>query len=132
MKNKEKYIDDIIEVMRDPSKECRFRARRMFRSKYGECSAEIPCTECNVKFYQWLEEEYEPEVDWKKVPMNTVIEVRDDNYASWNKRVFVFYDEGDDFPFVCISNATASAKAVCWKYARLPEEVKNASYLKEE
>ena len=66
------------------------------------------------------------------VPMNTVIEVRDDNYASWNKRVFVFYDEGADFPFVCISNATASAKAVCWKYARLPEEVKIASYLKEE
>ena len=131
MKNKEKYIDDIIEVMKDPSKECSFRAKRMLKID-EHCLYQMVCAECNMRFYQWLEEEYEPEVDWKKVPMNTVIEVRDDNYASWNKRVFVFYDEGADFPFVCISNATASAKAVCWKYARLPEEMKKASYLKEE
>jgi hypothetical protein len=57
MKNKEKYIDDIIEVMKDHNKGCSFRAKRMFKNEYGECPAEISCNECNVKFYQWLEEE---------------------------------------------------------------------------
>ena len=125
MKNKEKYIDDIIKVMKTPAEGCRFRAKRMFRSEYGECPAEISCRECNVKFYQWLEEEYEPpKIDWKSICMNTIIEVRDDEYASWNKRTFVFYDENSNYPYVCIGNATSdySPKAVGWKYARLPEE----------
>ena len=56
--------------------------------------------------------------------MNTIIEVRDDEYASWNKRTFIFYDENSNYPYVCIGNATSdySPKAVGWKYARLPEE----------
>ena len=125
MKNKEKYIDDIIKVMKTPAEGCRFRAKRMFRSEYEECPAEISCRECNVRFYQWLEEEYEPpKIDWKSICMNTIIEVRDDEYASWNKRTFVFYDENSNYPYVCIGNATSdySPKAVGWKYARLPEE----------
>lgn len=123
MKNKEKYIDDIINVMKTPAEGCRFRIEKMFRSENGNCPAEISCNKCNVKFYQWLEEEYEPKVDWKSVPMNTVIEVRDDEYASWAKRTFIFYDENSDYPYVCIGNATSNyGLAVSWKYARLLEE----------
>ncbi len=125
MKNKEKYIDDIINLMKNPAGGCNFRAKRMFRSEYGECPAEISCSKCNAKFYQWLEEEYEPpKIDWKSICMNTIIEVRDDEYASWNKRTFVFYDENSDYPYVCIGNATSNCnpKAVSWKYARLPKE----------
>ena len=127
MKNKEKYIDDIIEIMKDPKKECSFRAKRMFRSEDGNCPnpKEMLCYECDVKFYQWLEEEYEPpKVDWKSVPANTIIEIRDYEDASWIKRVFAFYNENSDYPYVCIGNATSdySPKAVGWKYARLPEE----------
>jgi hypothetical protein len=138
MKNKEKYIDDIIKVMKTPAEGCSFRIEKMFRSKDGNCPAEMSCSKCNIRFYQWLEEEYEPKVDWKLVPMNTIIEVRDDEYASWNKRTFVFYDEDSDYPYVCIGNATSNcnpkAMAVSWKYARLPEEVWSPSkrYLKEE
>ena len=134
MKNKEKYIDNIIEVMKDHNKGCRFRIEKMFKSEDGNCPGEVNCSKCNVRFYQWLEEEYEPEVDWKKVPMNTVIEVRDDKYASWNKRTFVFYDENSNYPYVCIGNATTSTnpRAVSWRYARLPEGATIAPYLKEE
>lgn len=124
MKNKEKYIDDIIEVMKDHSKGCHFRAKRMFRNEYGECPAEISCNECNIKFYQWLEEEYEPpKVDWKSVPMNTIIEARGSNgkYIPWHKTTFVFYDENSDYPYVCINEAIPP-KAIGWKYARLLEE----------
>lgn len=32
MKNKEKYIDDIIEIMKHPKKECDFRTKRIFRN----------------------------------------------------------------------------------------------------
>lgn len=127
MKNKEKYIDDIIEIMKDPKKECSFRAKRMFRSEDGNCPnpKEMLCYECDVKFYQWLEEEYEPpKVNWKLVPMDTIIEVRDDEHLSWVKRTFVFYNENSDYPYVCIGNATSNySLAVSWKYARLLEEI---------
>ena len=126
MKNKEKYIDDIIEVMKDCSKECTFRAEKMLKSKDGICSKEIGyCDECDVRFYQWLEEEYEPpKVDWKSVPANTIIEVRDDEHLSWVKRAFVFYNENSDYPYVCIGNATSNySLAISWKYARLLEEI---------
>ena len=126
MKNKEKYIDDIIEIMKDPKKECSFRAKRMFRSEDGNCPnpKEMLCYECDVKFYQWLEEEYEPpKVNWKLVPMDTIIEVRDNEHLSWVKRTFVFYNENSDYPYVCIGNATSNyGLAVSWKYARLLEE----------
>lgn len=124
MKNKEKYIDNIIEVMKNPNKECGFRAKKMFRSEYGHCPNEISCPECNVKFYQWLEEEYEPpKVDWNSVPMNTIIEVRDYEDASWVKRAFVWYNENSDHPYVCIGNAIYNyGLAISWKYARLLEE----------
>lgn len=127
MKNKEKYIDDIIEIMKDPKKECSFRAKRMFRSEDGNCPnpKEMLCYECDVKFYQWLEEEYEPpKVNWKLVPMNTIIEVRDDEHLSWVKRTFVFYNENSDYPYVCIGNTTSNySLAISWKYARLLEEI---------
>ena len=127
MKNKEKYIDDIIEIMKDPKKECSFRAKRMFRSEDGNCPnpKEMLCYECDVKFYQWLEEEYEPpKVNWKLVPMDTIIEVRDDEHLSWVKRTFVFYNENSDYPYVCIGNATSNySLAISWKYARLLEEI---------
>ena len=126
MKNKEKYIDDIIEIMKDPKKECSFRAKRMFRSEDGNCPnpKEMLCYECDVKFYQWLEEEYEPpKVNWKLVPMDTIIEVRDDEHLSWVKRTFVFYNENSDYPYVCIGNTKYNyGLAVSWKYARLLEE----------
>ena len=127
MKNKEKYIDDIIEIMKDPKKECSFRAKKMFRSEDGNCPnpKEMLCYECDVKFYQWLEEEYEPpKVNWKLVPMDTIIEVRDDEHLSWVKRTFVFYNENSDYPYVCIGNATSNySLAISWKYARLLEEI---------
>jgi hypothetical protein len=125
MKNKEKYIDNIIKVMKNPAEGCNFRIEKMFRSKDGNCPAEISCRECNVKFYQWLEEEYEPpKVNWKSVPMNTIIEVRSSNgkYIPWHKATFVFYDENSDYPYVCI-NEVIPPKAVGWKYARLPEDI---------
>lgn len=124
MKNKEKYLDDIINLLKNPTIACRFRIEKMFKSEDGNCPAKISCNKCKEKFYQWLEEEYEPKVDWKKVPMNTNIEVRDDEYAFWNKRTFIFYDENSDYPYVCIGNATSdyNSKAVGWKYARLPKE----------
>ena len=127
MKNKEKYVDNIIEVMKNPNKECGFRAKKMFRSEDGNCPnpKEMLCYECDVKFYQWLEEEYEPpKVNWKLVPMDTIIEVRDDEHLSWVKRTFVFYNENSDYPYVCIGNATSNySLAISWKYARLLEEI---------
>ncbi len=125
MKNKEKYIDNIIEIVKYPNKACRFRIEKMFRSENGRCPEDLPCFECGVKFDKWLEEEYEPpKVDWNSIPMNTIIEVRDYEDASWIKRSFAFYNENSDYPYVCIGNTKYNyGLTVSWKYARLLEEI---------
>lgn len=131
MKNKEKYIDDIIEIMKDPKKECSFRAKRMFRSEDGNCPnpKEMLCYECDVKFYQWLEEEYEPpKVNWEEVPYNTKVYVRDDEYSDWKLRTFVCYNPKYFDPFICVANVGKSA--VSWKYAKLVDEEDIARFKK--
>ena len=42
-------------------------------------------------FTKWLEEEYEPTVDWSKVPVDTKILVKDKFDSTWTKRYFAFY-----------------------------------------
>lgn len=45
-------------------------------------------------FTKWLEEEYEPTVDWSKVPVDTKILVKDKFDSTWTKRHFAFYKNG--------------------------------------
>lgn len=42
----------------------------------------------------------EPEIDWKKVPMDTDVEVRNDPKDEWRLRKFVCYLPGCGFPFL--------------------------------
>lgn len=47
-----------------------------------------------VNFSKWLEEEYEPTIDWSKVPVDTKILVKDKFDSTWTKRHFAFYKNG--------------------------------------
>lgn len=47
-----------------------------------------------VNFSKWLEQEYEPTVDWSKVPVDTKILVKDKFDSTWTKRHFAFCKNG--------------------------------------
>ena len=62
-------------------------------------------------FTKWLEEEYEPTVDWSKVPVDTKILVKDERSSDeWFERHFAYYRDG---------------KVYAWKNGRTSYTVKN-------
>ena len=132
MLNIEKYKKILIDtevisitklaVINDKAVECR------------ECyCSECHCSECDFggkkdcKPYleEWLFSEYEePEVDWSKVKVDTLIYVRDKTSAPWVTAHFAKYEEGK----VCSwfggrTSFTSEAKDdyYSWNYAKLAE-----------
>lgn len=73
-------------------------------------------------FTKWLEEEYEPTVDWSKVPVDTKILVKDKFDSTWTKGHFAFYKNGG--VYVWISGKTSytvknTDDAYRWDHAKL-------------
>lgn len=67
--------------------------------------------------------EYEPPVDWSKVPVDTKIYVRDFKNDLWEKRHFSHYTSDGKVYAFCngTTSFTADAGTVCWEYAKLAE-----------
>lgn len=93
MKNKEKFLDEIIDCacMDTPfavSKDGSF----IYCKDINCCEClfsddnSAPCCDCRK---QWLEQEFNP---WKNVSIDTPIFVRDCESAPWEKRHFAGYD----------------------------------------
>ena len=81
MKNREKYRDEILNsVFRGKGEEyCEFVKKNVLPNltdcTNGECEELQSCRLCRAIFDFWLDEEYEePEVDWSKVPVDTLNE----------------------------------------------------------
>ena len=97
MKNREKYREEIIKAIKS-RETCEFMNDTVIQefigsktdSKYicemGDCRA------CLIRFTLWLDEEYiepsKPEVDWSKVPVDTLVRVRDSEEQEWTLRYF--------------------------------------------
>lgn len=86
MKNREKYKAKIIKMILE-EKTCDFMEDLVFPQYIdgkedceGYCQSRS-CESCSKLFAFWLDEEYEkpskPEVDWSKVPVDTLVRVRD-------------------------------------------------------
>ena len=119
MKNKEKYLDEMLTMFNKNDSSCSFKMELVIKS----CK-DISCIECKDLFKTWLEEEYiEPqvEINWEKVPYNTKVYVRDDKYSTWELRTFICYKPELQHPFICIGNV-GSNRAVGWKLAELVDE----------
>lgn len=90
MKNREKYRDEIVGY--PGSDLCDFKAKEVF-PKLGKtgCSG-MSCAWCSSLFSLWLDGEYEepqkPEVDWDKVPVDTLVRVRDSEDEKWTLQYF--------------------------------------------
>lgn len=73
-------------------------------------------------FTKWLEEEYEPAVDWPKVPVDTPILVKDERSSDkWFERHFAYYQDGKVYAWNGgrTSYTSQQEPASVWQYAKL-------------
>lgn len=134
MKNREKYRDEILNsVFRGKGEEyCKFVKKNVLPNltdcTNGECEELYACGLCRDIFAFWLDEEYEePEVDWSKVPVDTLVRVRDRDDQEWTLRYFKGIDEDSlrhryEAWESGATSKTANGKYLCWNYCELVEE----------
>lgn len=132
MKNREKYREEIIKNARAAGEEVRISAcefiNRIVFPTFGDgvsCFT-LNCAWCKFLLGIWLDEEYEePEVDWGKVPVDTLVRVQYDKSNKWLLRYFKQYEHGAVAPYVTWVSGTTSATSggleEHWKYCELVE-----------
>lgn len=98
----------------------------------SRCGNNIFCDDCNKAFAFWLDEEYEeppkPEVDWTKVPVDTLVRVRNKESEDW--RLMYFKELRTDYVFKRHitwkdgkTSKTAEGDCVGWQYCELVENL---------
>lgn len=103
MKNREKFNKEIKKAIDENvsgnSTMCNFIRKRVLPNltnqkvddtKYDYCR-DWSCGICGTAFAFWLDEEYE--VDWSKVPVDTLVRVRNDENGEWLLRYFYEWNE---------------------------------------
>ena len=140
MKNREKFREEILSWVEnsDPYCDlyCEFAKKNIIPSftdcTNGGCGG-VTCTWCRAVFALWLEEEYEeppkPEVDWSKVPVDTLVRVRDYEDQDWVLGYFVRMDgKHPEYNFVTWADGRTSKTALynentyTWRYCELVED----------
>ena len=130
MKNREKYKNELINVIKKDGKLCEFVKKHEVFRMFGKDSTsycKMTCIACGTALQLWLDEEYEePEVDWAKVPVDTLVRVRNDEDSPWVLQYFKEFDEDRSYKFLAWSNGrtskTAGGMRTGWKYCELVEE----------
>lgn len=144
MKNREKFRDEIVEAIKEHTavngKICCFLRDNVIPRFVSvedierETCGNLECYKCANIFAFWLDEEYEeppkPEVDWSKVPVDTLVRVRDYEYCEWNLRYFKGIDKSNpEEKYEAWSNGatskTADDSSNHWKYCELVEDEDN-------
>lgn len=135
MKNREKYREEIIKSAKTSSEcdGCTFKITHVLPRFGGDgknCSG-YSCKWCYILCDLWLDEEYvepqKPAVDWSKVPVDTLVRVRDYENVDWCLRYFKGVDKANpEEKYEAWSNGTTSKTAndgyVHWKYCELVED----------
>lgn len=133
MTNREKYREQIIDICAMSerpilnadrltgcsSRDCKgcpnwYRSQSFFGTGFS-CKAQ-------EDFEKWLEEEYEPMVDWSKVPVDTPILVKDERSSDkWFERHFAYYQDGRVYAWNGGTTSYTSQQdpPSVWQYAKL-------------
>ena len=138
MKNREKYKNELMDVIKTDGRICGFVKKHCVFQMFGkdiESLCDIDCVACGTALQIWLDEEYmeppKPEVDWGKVPVDTLVQVRDDENDKWALRYFKWFVRGHRTPFVTwadgATSKTAEACTEYWKYCELVEDEDDGS-----
>ena len=137
MKNREKYRDEILNsVFRGRGEAyCEFVKKNVLPNltdcTNGECEELYACGLCRGIFTFWLDEEYieppKPEIDWSKVPVDTLVRVREREDQEWTLRYFKGINEDSlrhryEAWESGATSKTAKGKYLCWNYCELVEE----------
>lgn len=135
MKNREKFRKEIIKSARTPEKRlnaCEFIRINVLPHFGAEDCDGVNCAWCKFLVYMWMDAEYEeppkPEVDWSKVPVDTLVRVRDDKNADWVLRYFKWFMKGQDYPFSTWADGRTSITKRAgtdidvWMYCELVED----------
>lgn len=141
MKNREKFREEIllafVESFGFKNRVCDFMKKHIIPNydmkehvTKGICNG-VSCQACSKMFAFWLDEEYieppKPEVDWSKVPVDTLVRVKDDEEDTWALRYFCEWDGDTDmkyrtFPHGTTSKTTTYYYIENWKYCELVED----------
>ena len=71
---------------------------------------------------RWIEQEYEPYIDWTKVPVDTPILVKNTEDDDWTNRYFAEYKNETVFAWYEGATSWSSRNNKCtWRYAKLAE-----------
>lgn len=125
MKNKEKYFDEIMDIVTFSRLAVSRENNKPFRCNQIEC---IDCLfreevggNCRTTAKEWLESEYVPYVDWSKVEVDTKVLVSDDN-KHWFKRHFAKYEDGKIYAWRDGRTSWSSGNVIYWNHAKLYDE----------
>ena len=135
MKNREKYKNELMDVIKLDGRICGFMKKhdvfRMIGTDW-ESFCEMDCIACGTALQIWLDEEYEePKVDWNNVPVDTLVRVRDREEQEWTLMYFKGisdYDRAHRFMTWCdgaTSKTASGGDYVRWKYCELVEDEEN-------
>lgn len=131
MKNREKYKNELMNVIKMDGKICGFMKKhdvfRMIGTDW-ESFCEMDCIACGTALQIWLDEEYKNQkVDWDNVPVDTLVRVRNSENETWRLRHFAGFFEYDSLKYATWNDGRSSkTKATngdyCnWKYCELVE-----------
>ena len=132
MKNKEKYKNELMNAIKD-GRLCAFIQKygvyRMFKPDWESFCGTMRCYFCPTVLQIWLDEEYEePEVDWNRIPIDTLVRVRNSEDEDWTLQYFkCISDIIPDHKFEAWDDGRTSQTTdgiiKHWKYCELAEEV---------
>lgn len=134
MKNREKYKNELMDVIKMDGRICGFvKKHEVFRmiGTGWESFCEMDCIACGTALQIWLDEEYE--VDWNKVPVDTLVRVRDYETDNWKLRYFAGFFEYDSLKYATWNSGRTSKTAneandfMCWRYCELVEDEDDGS-----
>ena len=135
MKNREKYKNELMDVIKEDGMVCEFVKKhevyRMFENDLNSY-CKMACATCSTALQLWLDEEYEePEIDWNNVPVDTLVRVRDYEEDEWLLRYFKCfgrtpsaYNPGCDYEVWAsgATSVTAEGDTEQWRYCELVED----------
>ena len=134
MKNREKYKNELTNVIKIDGNICGFIKKHDVHQMIGtdwDCCHAMNCIPCGIALQLWLDEEYveppKPEVDWSKVPVDTLVRVRDLDDGEWTLRYFEGIDEKDPANRYVVwqdgaTSITAYGYTEQWTYCELFED----------
>lgn len=127
MKNKEKFKDEIIDIV------CEGHTLTLSHGKPEGCEL-INCSRCDLSpcgrdgggrkegMKKWAEQEYDPikEVDWRKVKVDTKVLVKNSEEEKWQPRYFAKYENGRIYAWRNGATSWSTSRVVApWSYAKL-------------